>query len=309
MTVRLRDAFTEFEYAKDHSAESRRWYTSRLGAFITWANGQGIHNIEEVTAPLVRRYLDYRRTTPSALGKPLDSHTLHGHARAIKALLHWAVREDLLDEKVPSRIEMPRKEAKVLAVFTERHLDLLFAACEQGDSPAFVARDKAMLALLIDTGARAAELCALRLEDVHFTPDEAWLLVHGKGRKQRELGLGKHARQLFYRYIHRARRAPKEMPFVFVAKGGGPMHPEGLERVIYRLRDKAGRQHFQGVRVSCHTFRHHYAVSYLEHGGDIYKLSRLLGHASVQTTEGYLKAYRAREARKGASVLDKLARW
>jgi site-specific recombinase XerD len=135
----LQDAFTEFEYAKDHSVETRRWYTARLGHFMTWANGQGIHHIREISAPLVRRYLDYRRTTPSAKGKPLDSHTLHGHVRTIKALLHWAVREDLLDERVPRRIEMPRKEVKVLTIFTECHLDLLFAAAEGGDSPARVA--------------------------------------------------------------------------------------------------------------------------------------------------------------------------
>jgi site-specific recombinase XerD len=306
--VRLPDAFTEFEYSKDHSPTSRRWYASRLGAFIVWAEGQGTTDIEAVTAPLVRRYLDYRRNAISATGKPIDSHTLHGHARAIKALLHWAVREDLLDEKVPRRIEMPRKEVKVLTIFTERQLDLLFAAAEQGDSPAHVARDKALLALLIDTGARASELCSLRMEDVHFTPDEAWILVHGKGRKQRELGLGKRARQLLYRYVHRYRRAAKDMPYLFVAKGGVYLHPAGLDRVLYRLRDRAGAEHFKGVSVACHRFRHHYAVTYLEQGGDIYKLSRLLGHSSVQTTEGYLKAYKAREARKGASILDRMTR-
>jgi site-specific recombinase XerD len=42
--------------------------------------------------------------------------------------------------------------------------------------------------------------------------------VHGKGRKQRELGIGKRARQLLYRYVHRYRRATNEMPNIFVAK-------------------------------------------------------------------------------------------
>jgi len=82
--------------------------------------------------------------------------------------------------------------------------------------------------------------------------------------------------------------------------------PEGLDRLLYRLRDRVGRQHFNGVRVSAHTFRHTYAVRYLEQGGDLYKLSRLMGHSSVVVTEGYLRAFTARAARQGGSVLDNL---
>jgi len=62
--------------------------------------------------------------------------------------------------------------------------------------------------------------------------------------------------------------------------------------------------------VSAHTFRHTYACEYLKNGGDVYKLSRVLGHESVQiTTDVYLKAFRARDARQtSASVLDALRR-
>jgi hypothetical protein len=45
-------------------------------------------DIEDLTAPLVRRYLDYRRTAPTTSGKSLDSHPLHGHARVVRTLLH-----------------------------------------------------------------------------------------------------------------------------------------------------------------------------------------------------------------------------
>jgi site-specific recombinase XerD len=59
-----------------------------------------------------------------------------------------------------------------------------------------------------------------------------------------------------------------------------------------------------GVRVSAHTLRYTFAVSYLADGGKQYKLSRLLDHTSVTTTEGYLHAFRARGVRRSMPVFD-----
>lgn len=305
----LSDALIEFSYAKDHSPASRTWYRSRLGAFFEWAAEQGISEVAGVTAPLVRRYLDTRRTAISRTGKPLDSHTLHGHARAIRAFLRWAVKDDLLDERVPKRLEMPKREQKVMTVFSPEQVGALFRACEGAESPAFVARDKAILAVLLDTGVRAQELCGLTLDRLLFTPDEAYCVVNGKGRKQREVGLGTRARRLLHRYVHSHRQAllvNRAEQHVFLGKRGRPLRPEGLDRLLYRLRDRAGREQFAGVRVSAHTFRHTYATRYLEQGGDIYHLSRLMGHTSVVVTEGYLKAVEAKVARRGPSVFDRL---
>lgn len=307
--MHLQAALTEFEYSKDHTPSSRAWYGSRLGAFVSWATAQGIVDIEALTAPLIRRYVEERRNTPSTRrGQPLSSHTLHGHVRAIRALLNWASREELLDEKIVRRVALPKREQKVLAIFTARQLDLLFRACEQSETPEYVARDKALIAVLLDTGARAAEICDLTIDRTRFTPDEAYLLLNGKGRKQREVPLGGKARQYLHKYIHRARPDTAEQR-VFLAKGGAPLTPEGLDRLLYRLRDRAGAEHFTGVRVSAHTMRHTYAVRSIEAGIDVYRLSRLMGHSTVSTTEGYLKALTSRQARQGAaSVLDGLTR-
>jgi integrase/recombinase XerD len=67
------------------------------------------------------------------------------------------------------------------------------------------------------------------------------------------------------------------------------------------------RTRIRDVRVSPHTFRHTFAVQFLLNGGDIYKLSRLMGHTSVKITERYLQAVSAKQARtENRSVLDNL---
>jgi site-specific recombinase XerD len=167
-------------------------------------------------------------------------------------------------------------------------------------------RDKAFLALLFDTGLRAQEACDLTLENVHLAPVGSYIKVKGKGRKEREVGLGKGSALALSRYLSRA-RPESDLDVVFLTHDKQKMTPNGIDRMLYRLRNLAGRQHFDGVRVSAHTLRHSFAVHYLEQGGDLYKLSRLMGHESVTTTTRYLRAFQARSARLGSrSVLDNL---
>jgi integrase/recombinase XerD len=79
-----------------------------------------------------------------------------------------------------------------------------------------------------------------------------------------------------------------------------------MEAIIERLRDAAG---IEDVRCSPHTFRHSFAVAYLEQGGDIYKLSKELGHSKVQVTEQYTKTLPlsvSRQDHEEFSVIRKL---
>lgn len=127
-------------------------------------------NIEDVTAPLIRRYVEYLRTCPTRTGKPLDSFTLHGYDRAVRTLLIWAAAEDLLDEKVPKCIALPKREQKVLQVLSDDQIARLLRAAAQSATPL---RDTALVALQLDTGCHVSELCGLTLDDVTFTPDAA----------------------------------------------------------------------------------------------------------------------------------------
>jgi len=125
--------------------------------------------------------------------------------------------------------------------------------------------------------------------------------------KQRDVGMGAIARMHVHRYITRFRKPlDKADTTVFLKRDGVPIQGRGVEDVIKRLGEFAN---VRGIRVSPHTFRHTYAVNYLRNGGDLFKLSRSLGHAKTETTEIYLRAIKAQEVREGAvSLLDTLER-
>lgn len=305
--MKLSATLTGYFYAKELSTKSRTWYEQKLTAFIEWVEGHscGLHealtrDIEGLDTTHIREFLGHLRTTG------ISSQTVHGYARAIKAWANWCIGEGLLPERVTRRLEMPKREQRVIPIFTKRQIDQLFAACERpGDQqyPWLAERDKTILMVLLDTGIRASELCDLNLDRVILDRQNPYIVVNGKGKKQREIGLGVRCRQQLHRYIHRDRPQTTH-PQLFLTRDRQPLDPKGLAAFLYRLKKLTG---ITGVRCSPHDFRHHYAYHYIAQGGDVLRLSRLLGHTDLATTQHYLRAFDSRQARmEYLSVLDSL---
>ena len=306
-SMRVVDAVTEYEYTLLHlSPRTIEFNRPKARLFATWLAEHGVETLDGVTASHTRRFLDEIQTTPSArTGKLLASQTVHGFFEVVRSFLYWCVREGLVEDRFTHRLTPPRVEQTVIQTFAPSEIALLFEAANGDRTPTIQARDKALLAVLLDTGIRASELCRLTLDHVYFTPSDAWLLVTGKGNKQREVSLGREARVLLHRYIAQHRKVPDSEQHVFLSRMGEPLAVYKLDDILYRLRDRAGRERFRGIRVSAHTFRHTFAVRFLEAGGDVYTLSRLLGHNHIVTTQIYLRDFQQRAARRsGISVLD-----
>jgi len=302
-------AVEEMLLAKDYTSSSNRRRREVYDDFVGWAEREGVPDLSQLSRPIVRRYIADVRTRPNRKnGGHYASATQHTHAAYVRALLRWCVDEGWLNEDVVRNFEMPKLEKKVVHVLTYHHYELMMKSAGEGFMDALHTRDRAILSLMMDTGLRAMEVCSLRREDVSITPHESFIRVFGKGRKEREVGLGKQAK-IAMRRCELQGRPESSSPLFFLDRASKPLTPNAIDRMLYRLRDVAGRKHFEGIRVSAHTLRHTFAVHYMESGsGDIYKLSRLLGHESVSTTERYLRAFQARDARRNSrSVLDAIS--
>src|SRR6185437_8063811 len=84
--------------------------------------------------------------------------------------------------------------------------------------------------------------------------------------------------------------------FLGIGKGAGvPLGQGGVKHLMDRLKKATGIDH---MRLSAHVFRHTFAKMYLKQGGDLFKLSRELGHSNVKTTQIYLKDFNSFDARK-----------
>jgi site-specific recombinase XerD len=284
----LDNALTELLLAKDYTLQSSQRRMEVLGEFIAWAKDNEVTAVEDVTKSLIRRYVAHLREKPNVrFGGHLSSETQHGRASILRMFVRFCAREGWLDERVVAHFDMPRCSRKVVQVLTQDHFTRLMRATDSNVLEALRTRDKALLSLMLDTGARATEVCSLTREAMFISPNEAYIQVEGKGRRQREIGIGKQTTLALHRYLTKG-RPDSEHPFVFLSRADRPMTVNAIDRMLYRLRDVAGRKHFEGIRVSAHTLRHSFAVHYMQQGGGIYKLSRLLGHENISTTERYL---------------------
>jgi site-specific recombinase XerD len=297
----LRTAFEDYQLAiARHTPRSQRWAKQKLETFFTFCEAQGLANLEEVTARDVRRFLADLRDRTSVYGRPLSSYTLHGYVQVVKGFFSWCEKDGLLDRNLVARAEQVRVDVRIIATFTPEQVKHLFAAARATRHPL---RDSAILAVMFDTGIRASELCGLRMEHTHLTPQASYIQVFGKGRKERQVGLGASAAMALKRYQTRERPV-SSLANTFVATGPKTMQVRGLESLFDRLGEAA---HIAGVRCSPHDCRHTFAVNYMRAGGNIYALSKLLGHSGVQVTENYLRSFGVEDARQsGISVLDAL---
>jgi len=191
--------------------------------------------------------------------------------------------EGYISNNPMERLKIPKVPRKVIATFTPEQLKKMISRLDLNKARTF--RDYTIILLLLDTGIRLSELANLRVEGVDFK--QSYLLVSGKGSKERIVPIGTQVRRLLWRYISTFRPDPyySENTNMFLIANGNPLKGGAIRLMISRLGVKAG---ISGVRCSAHTFRHTFAKEYLMQGGDVFSLQRILGHSSLEMVKVYV---------------------
>ena|ERR1700726_1271561 len=346
VTIAIQD-YLESQHVLNLSPRTQEEYAEELASFRVWCaihqirtekvkreivEGDGIL-LYQVDSHVVQSFLSDFQDTHKPIKKgqsEISSYTLASHVRVIKAFLNWCLQDEQygVDVKIIARIEKPRVVETIVETFSPEQIESLFKACRKEDSEHLQLRDRAILAVLLDCGLRAQELVTLTIGNVIVDPGDSYLKVLGKGSKWREVGLGIETRKHVHKYIrmyreptieHAVKQQHKNLSerqfkqkikevtqdsCVFVGRTGDNLTTSGLFQIIRRLGEWV---HIEGVRCSPHTFRHTFSKMFMENDGNIYTLSKLLGHTSVGTTETYLKSLQKSSVRKGMkSVLDNL---
>jgi len=287
---------------KKRSQRTLERYRHSLNRLVELLQPLNITDLEQVTVvhlrQCVQRLLTDLLPTGRSHRKPLNGSTLsiasvRGHVREWKVFFGWCQEEELIEKNPAARLALPKPEKRITVTFTDEHVEKMLASCDTSTEMGF--RDYVMLLLLLDTGMRLSELSTLRVTDVHDT----YVKVYGKGRKEREIGIHPHVSKLLWKYVNKYRHTKDEHEQALFLGGsrssGKPLGYGGVKQVLQRIKKATG---IDDVRLSAHTFRHTFAKMYLEEGGEVFKLSREMGHSSVQVTKLYLEDFSSTEARK-----------
>jgi integrase/recombinase XerD len=129
---------------------------------------------------------------------------------------------------------------------------------------------------------RVSEIISLRIEDLKL--EMGYVLVRGKGDKERIVPLGRSAQETLSDYLREARgrlAAGKSSPFLFIARGAKKLTRQRVWQMVGAVSSPAGRH------ASPHMLRHSCATHMVENGADLRTVQTILGHADISTTQVY----------------------
>ena len=230
---------------------------------------------ETVDSDMVRDWME------SMMDKGNSAATVSRRLSALKTFYRFALARRYVESDPVYSIKGPKKEKPLPQFVKESEMDELLDRQAWGDDYNNV-RARTIIILFYETGMRLSELVNLDDKDVNFVTSE--IKITGKGNKQRIVPFGDELRNTLLEF-RRLRDASVEVktPALVVSDKGTRMSPSKVQNIV--------RSNLSRVcslkKKSPHVLRHSFATAMLNHHVGIENLKKLLGHASISTTEIY----------------------
>jgi integrase/recombinase XerD len=209
---------------------------------------------------------------------------------AVRQFYRFVLGERWRADDPSRRVDAPRRGRPLPKVLSREEIERLIAAAAvkdaDGDGAAGL-RLACLIELIYASGLRVSEATSLTLAAV--AGDPAYLIVRGKGGKDRLAPLNGAARTAIRAYLDARRRflgkGLKESPWLFPSRGkAGRLTPRRFGQLLEEAAVAAG---IDPAKVSPHVLRHAFATHLLEGGADLRVVQTLLGHADIATTQIY----------------------
>jgi len=251
-------------------------YSLDLTRFLDYLRAKGIRELRDVGKFDVRGFL------LSLKRKDLSTKSIGRDLSAIRTFFRFLIQEGILETNPIEDLESPRVAKKLPEILSLKEIKQIL---EQPNlqTPLGI-RDRAMLEMLYATGMRVSELTHLPTHQVNL--EGGYVLLYGKGSKERIVPLGSEAMNWATLYLGTARgilAKARESPFLFINRSGRGMTRQGFWK---NLRDYARRAGLR-KRITPHLLRHSFASHLLERGADLRSVQMMLGHVDISTTQIY----------------------
>ena len=215
----------------------------------------------------------------------LEAVTIRRRLAAVRSFLNWLERNGIIRKNVARLVRTP-KAPKTLPVVptaeaTNNLIDGVTRKAEEYERP-HPARDLALFEMLYGCGMRVSELCGINMQDIDF--NAGWVLIRGKGRKERQVPFGSKAAVALARYLPERKPMPR-VDALFLSHRGRRLSDRGARWIVKFYAERV----LGDDSIHPHTLRHAYATHMLSAGADLRAIQELLGHARLSTTQRYTK--------------------
>lgn len=191
----------------------------------------------------------------------------------LSSFFNWLVDEEIISKSPVSRITPIKCKEEVKAPFTDVEIDQLRCACT-------TKKERAIVELLLSSGVRVSELCAMRVKDIDLRAMTA-KVTEGKGNRERITYITPLAAVHLTNYINEVSAKPDDLLFKNNKKNN--LKPGGVRYLLTRLGKRAGVS-----STHPHKFRRTLATSLAKRGMDIQDIQAILGHKKIETTLMYV---------------------
>ena len=201
---------------------------------------------------------------------------------SIKSFYHFLIYKHKIEQDPTELLQAPKIGLRLPEVLSVGEIDRIISAIDLSKPEG--QRNKAIIEVLYGSGLRVSELLSLKLSNIYF--DETYMLVEGKGNKQRLVPLsGESVKQIDFWMTDRNKLDIKKgnEDYLFLNRRGSKLTRAMIFEIVKDLTAKAGLK----KKISPHTFRHSFATHLLENGANLRAIQALLGHESITTTEIY----------------------
>ena len=235
-------------------------------------------SLEDATAGHVIGYLSARQGREG-----IDRRTLAKVMSGLSALFKYLVVEGVRPDNPFEIIDMPRLVRTLPSVYSEEEITTIFSSIDI--SSPFGLRDRALFELVYSCGLRVSEAAGLAVSS--FFPEQALVLVCGKGEKERYVPVGEEGLYWVAKYMKEARPKLRKNgrlsdDQLFLNNRGTGISRKGIWKRFHEIIERAG---LPSSKV--HSLRHSFATHLLRGGADLRVVQELLGHTDISTTQIY----------------------
>lgn len=274
LNVVIDDFKLYLSYEKGYSVNTVSSYLTDLRQFVD------VVGSKDVNTYVIR---DIRNYVISLRAKSLSPRSVNRKISSLKTFFKFLLNDNLIIEDPTQLIEFQKIGKNLPKSLNIKDMEKLIMAVEGSDHMAF--RDRAIIELLYGCGIRVTELVELNLGDILW--ESGYLRCLGKGKRERQIPFGKHARASLAAYVEQSRKtfamSDCKEKALFLGRLGKRLTRSRIWEIVKNYQKKAGIK----KNVSPHTLRHTFATHLIERDADLRSVQEMLGHRNVSTTQIY----------------------
>lgn len=273
LAIDLQHFYQFLQSEKQFSPHTVKAYQRDIKRFVGFCDSQSVVSWDDVDEQHIRQFVS------QAHRQGLGGKSIQRLLSALRRLFHYLQTNHRMRNNPAAHVRAPKSEHKLPDVMHHQQIDQLLLT--NSEEP-LVVRDHTILELLYGCGLRLAELISLNLADINWS--SSYLIVVGKGRKERYCPFGRQATKMLEKWIKcRELLVSSGESAVFINNRGVRISATGIRARIRKLSLEKGI----AQRVYPHLMRHSFASHMLEASQDLRAVQELLGHAHLKTTQIY----------------------